>query len=559
MIAGIDLGTTNSLIAVFKEDGPVIIPNRLGKNLTPSVVSIDRSGTLYVGETARERMISCPEESAFLFKRSMGTDKTFTLGERSYSAAELSSFILRSLKEDAETFLGEEIKEAVISVPAYFNDKQRKATKEAGELAGFVVERIISEPSAAAIAYGLDKKDADTRFLVFDLGGGTFDVSILELYKNIMEVRAVAGDNNLGGQDFTDILYNLFLQKTGTDEKLLSDKDKRILMKKAEKCKLQISESGEGEISFGDETFRITEEEYENECQNLLGKIRRPIEKSLSDAKLKLKDIDNIIFVGGATRLPMIRRFAGKIFGRLPDVSMDPDEVVAAGAAMQAAMKERDKAVREMILTDVCPFTLGTEICISKDKNVKENGHFLPMINRNTVIPVSRTHRVYTASDDQKLIRVKIYQGESSFTVNNLKLGELEIPVPAGPEGSEAADITFTYDVNSLLEVMVKVISTGETRKIIIKNETSGISDSEAEERMALLADLKIPPREEEPNMLLLARGERMYEEATGDRRNRIEFQMRRFDAALERQDKHEVESLRREINEYLNRLVDEK
>ncbi|SEG20767.1 molecular chaperone HscC [Eubacterium ruminantium] len=576
MIAGIDLGTTNSLISVFDEDGPKIIPNRLGKKLTPSVVSVDNEGNLYVGETARERMISFPENTAALFKRNMGSEAVYILGGRKFDATMLSSFILKSLKEDAEAYLGEELKEAVISVPAYFNDSQRKATKRAGEMAGFTVERIISEPTAAAIAYGLDKRDADTRFLVFDLGGGTFDVSVLELYKNIMEVRAVAGDNHLGGQDFTEIIYNMFLKENKIDEDELSDKEKKILMYRAEECKKELSEGKAGHLSFrldrpedktededrpedkaddSDIKMTLTVERFEEACEGLLGRIRRPIEKSLADAKLKIKDIDEIILVGGATRLPLIRRFVGKLFGRFPNVSINPDEVVAAGAAMQAAMKERNEAVREMILTDVCPFTLGTEICIVKNGGVRENGHYLPIIERNTVIPVSRTHRVYTANDNQSVIKVLVLQGESSLSSNNLKLGELSIPVPPGPEASEAADITFTYDINSILEVMVKVVSTGTVKKMIIKNETSNLTDEEAEERMALLADLKIPPREQEENILMLSRGERLYEEATGTVRERIDRELRKFEAAMDRQDKREIEAARNELGEFLNKL----
>lgn len=242
MIVGIDLGTTNSLVAVFTEEGPVIIPNRLGKHLTPSVVSVDENGNVYVGETAQERRNLYPDSVAQAFKRSMGTDRTYDLSGKKFRPEELSSMILRYLKEDAEAYLGEEVTEAVISVPAYFDDKRRKATKRAGELAGLKVERMISEPTAAAVAYGLYEKEKDTRFLVFDLGGGTFDVSILELYHNILEVRAVAGDNYLGGEDFTEVMSKLFLQKTGLHYKHLSEKEQVRLYKKAEEAKRGISD-----------------------------------------------------------------------------------------------------------------------------------------------------------------------------------------------------------------------------------------------------------------------------------------------------------------------------
>ena len=313
MIVGIDLGTTNSLIAYFTEEGPKIIPNRLGKNLTPSVVSVDGEGNVYVGETARERMSLYPDTVAETFKRSMGTERDYILSGRHFKPEELSSFVLRSLKEDAESFLGEEVTEAVISVPAYFDDKRRKATKRAGELAGLKVERMISEPTAAAVAYGLYDKTKDTRFLVFDLGGGTFDVSILELYHNILEVRAVAGDNYLGGEDFTEVMAKLFLQKAKLSLQNLSEKEQVRLYREAEKAKCAVNDTDKVTFRFRyrEEQLeqQITYKEYEEACEDLLMKIREPVKKSLSDAGLKLSEIDEILLIGGATRLNIVRDF----------------------------------------------------------------------------------------------------------------------------------------------------------------------------------------------------------------------------------------------------------
>lgn len=561
MIVGIDLGTTNSLIAYFDGEKAVVIPNKLGDHLTPSVVSIDAEGNTYVGKTAKERKITHPDETAEVFKRSMGTNRKFTLGDREFSAVELSSLVLKSLKEDAEHFLNRHVTEAVISVPAYFNDAQRKATKKAGEMAGLTVERIISEPTAAAIAYGLNQKDADTKFLVFDLGGGTFDVSILELFQNIMEVRAVAGDNYLGGEDFTQVLVQMFLTAKELDADKLDHKTMTRIRKQAEICKMNFKDSKTSlmKCTIHDEVmeYEADIDEYEQACQLLLAKIKKPVERSLKDANIKLKDIQEVILVGGATKLPIVRRFVSRLFGRLPNTSINPDEVVAVGAAMQAAMKERNEAVREMILTDVCPFTLGTEICVTKQGGYKEPGHYLPIIERNTVIPVSRTHRVYTASDNQSVIRVSILQGESRFAMNNVMLGDIEIPVPIGPEGKEAADITFTYDVNSILEVVVKVVSTKTTKRIVIKNEENDMTDAEIDERLLALAELKIPPREQEENKLLLFRGDRMYEEAVGDMRRIIENHLAEFEAVLDRQDKNEIASARITLKEFLDSVED--
>ena len=559
MIVGIDLGTTNSLIAYFEGEEAKIIPNRLSENLTPSVISIDEEGTVYVGKTAKERKLTYPEQSADVFKRSMGTGKMFKLGERELSAEELSSLILKSLKEDAESYLGTEVKEAVISVPAYFNDAQRKATKRAGEMAGFVVERIVSEPTAAAIAYGLNKKNADTKFIVFDLGGGTFDVSILELYQNIMEVRAVAGDNFLGGEDFTEILVQMFFREKNIDQDELDVKTLAHIRKQAEICKLGFTESRTSTLKckINDETYEyeINIDDYEKNCQILLNKIKKPIERSLKDANIKLKDIDEVILVGGATKLPIVRKFVGRLFGRIPNTNINPDEVVAVGAATQAAMKERNEAVKEIILTDVCPFTLGTEVVVSRGGGVKEGGHYLPIIERNSVIPVSRTERLYTAEDNQDMIRVKILQGESRFARNNVYLGDIELVVPICPAGKEAVDVTYTYDVNSILEVEVKVLSTKLSKRIVIKNDDVDMTDEEIDERLASLAELKIHPREKEENKLLLLRGDRMYEEATGDIRNIIEMHLNNFEQILDKQNPADIENAREELKEFLDSI----
>ena len=556
MIVGIDLGTTNSLIAYYSEEGPKIIPNRLGKNLTPSIVSVDEEGNVYVGETARERRSLYPDSVAMAFKRSMGTEREYCLSGRKFKPEELSSMILRALKEDAEAYLGEEVTEAVISVPAYFDDKRRKATKRAGELAGLKVERMISEPTAAAVAYGLYDKTKDTRFLVFDLGGGTFDVSILELYHNILEVRAVAGDNYLGGEDFTHVMSKLFLQKTKLQMQNLSEKEQVRLYRQAEKAKCDINDADKVTMTFlyKEETKEaaITCKEYEEACEELLMKIREPVKKSLSDAGLKLGDIDEVLLIGGATRLSIVRDFLIRLFRKFPDTTLNPDETVALGAAIQAAMKERREEVKEVILTDVCSFTLGTEVVVEYDEGKFEDGRFCPIIERNTVIPASHTERLFTARDNQDKVRVRVLQGESRFARNNLYLGELQIEVPKAPKGQEAVDVTYTYDINSLLEVEVKVVSTGLSQKMIIKGQENQMTDEEIQKRMEELAYLKIQPRDYEENRLVLLRAERMYEESLGERRKKLDRYITAFEAAL-KDGKHErIEEAREELNAVL-------
>ena len=557
MLIGIDLGTTNSLVACFREGRAELIPNRLGSFLTPSVVSVDPEGNLYIGEAARERAMVHPLQSASVFKRSMGTDREFILGKLRFRAEELSSLILKSLKEDAEAYLGEPVTDAIISVPAYFNDLQRKATTRAGALAGLNVVRIINEPTAAAIAHGMAEKD-DARYLVFDLGGGTFDVSILELYSPIMEVHAIAGDNFLGGEDFTKVLCDLFYAHAGVAPEALDPKTRSEVRKNAESCKCAFSNTNALIMicNLGEKTHAmpLTLQQYEQACAPLLERLRKPVERSLRDANVSLDQIDQIVLVGGATRSPVIRRFVERLFGRKPSLRIDPDVAVALGAALQCAMKERNRDIQEVVLTDVCPFTLGTEV-VADNGAFEESGHYLPIIERNTTIPVSRTQTVCTASDNQTKVCVKVLQGESRMAANNLLLGELTVTVPAGPKGKEAVDITYTYDVNSLLEVEVHVKSTGLRRKMIIQNSRNPLSEEEANARLEQLQYLKRNPRDEEANRLVILRGERMYEESTADARAAIDRAMLDFDRALKRQDRSEIERARIKLEQFLDEM----
>ena len=558
MIIGIDLGTTNSLVAYYTDEGPKVIPNRFGDVLTPSVVSIDENDNIFVGKTAVERMQLYPETSAAVFKRSMGSDKKFDLGSKSFTAEELSSFVLRALKEDAETFLGEEVTEAVISVPAYFNDMRRKSTKRAGELAGLKVERIISEPTAAAIAYGLYNDTKPAKNLVFDLGGGTFDVSILDYFPPILEVRAVAGDNFLGGEDFTEILERMFYEKNENIRKeALEYRELKMIHRQAELAKKNFSESGTVcmKVKIGEEIIEteITEKEYDKECEDLYEKIRGPVKRALADAKLKLSDIDKIVLVGGATRLPGVRSFVSKLFKSFPDTTVNPDEAVALGAAIQGAMKERRESIKEVVLTDVCPFTLGTEVSVDLGGNHRESGHFFPIIERNTVIPASRTERFYTVRDDQTKIDREVLQGESRMARNNLLLGTLELDVPKGKAGEQSVDVTYTYDINSILEVEVTVVATGKKIRKIIKGQYTEMTDEEIEKRFLELSYLKIHPRDQEENKLVLLRCERLYEESLGMDREYIEEQVRKFELALSSQDKRMIEKERKALTQFLD------
>ena len=561
-IVGIDLGTTNSLVACFKDNVPVVIKNVYGETLTPSIVSVNENGEVFVGKIAKERQITHPESTASLFKRHMGTKKEYKLGDKKFLPEELSSLIIRNLKADAEEFLGEEVTEAVISVPAYFNDTQRKATKRAGELAGLKVERIINEPTAAAIAYGLHEKNSNTKFLVFDLGGGTFDISVLELYKNIMEVRAVAGDNYLGGEDFTKVLMEIFARRNDLDLNDLDSKTYNLLRKQAEVAKRNFSKEKTAELSIKIDDKEIKEtissSEFEKDCELLLAKLRKPIERALSDAAIKLKEIDTIVLVGGGTKLPLIRSFVGKLFGRLPATNINPDEVVAMGAAIQAAMKKRDKAIKEIVLTDVCPYTLGTNTSIQKPGGYYESGHFFPIIERNTVIPVSRVERLYTVKDNQKKISVEILQGESRLAKENILLGEITVSVPPARGGEQAIDVRYTYDINGILEVEVTVVSTGAKKTMVIEKNPGHMSKEEVQERLEELKEIKIHPREKEENKHLIARGERLYEESIGLARTYIAKGISDFEDALDKQDEREISRAYDELKKLLNEIEGE-
>lgn len=558
-IVGIDLGTTNSLVSVFKDGESVIIKNAFNETLTPSIVSRDENGEIYVGKIAKERQITNPNDTISLFKRSMGTKKEYKLGDKIFLPEELSSLVIRSLKADAEAYLNEEVTEAIISVPAYFNDTQRRATKRAGELAGIKVERIINEPTAAAIAYGLHEKNSNTKFLVFDLGGGTFDVSVLELYKNIMEVRAVAGDNYLGGEDFTKILMDMVANKKNLDLDALDEKSYNMFRKQAEIVKRSFSDNKEVEFKclINDEEIKcdITLSEYEKSCELLLAKLRKPIERALSDAAIKLKEIDTIVLVGGGTKLPIIRSFVSKLFGRLPATNINPDEVVAIGAGIQSAMKMRNEAIKEIVLTDVCPYTLGTNTSVEKPGGYFESGHFFPIIERNTIIPVSRVERLYTIKENQKKISVEILQGESRRASENILLGELSVSIPPSPKGEQAIDVRYTYDINGILEVEVTVVSTGDKKKIVIQKNPGYMSEEEVENRLDELSELKIHPREKAENKHLLARGERMYEECVGHKRMLIEEALRKFENILDKQEPREIERANSELKEILDEI----
>src|SRR6201991_2985861 len=521
MIVGIDLGTTNRLVAAWVDGAPRLIPNALGGMLTPSCVGIDEDGSVLVGEAARERLQTHPEQTASLFKRYMGSARTVRLGDRDYRAEELSALVLRSLKADAEAALGVPITEAIITVPAYFSDAQRKATRIAGELAGLKVERLLNEPTAAALAYGLHDAQGETQFLVFDLGGGTFDVSILEMFDGVMEVRASAGDNMLGGEDFVTLIADLAFQK-GIPEAARTDAVfMQRLIARAETAKRQLgTQTGVAfDVSWrgSDARIELDPEAFEKLSQPLLTRLWRPSERALRDERIRAADLDNVVLAGGATRMPMIRALATRMFGRFPAMGQNPDEVVALGAAVQAGLKMKDKALDEMVMTDVCPYTLGTAISRPMEGGRRANGLYSPIIQRNTVVPVSRVERYFPVDPHQPSIRIDVYQGESRMVRDNILLGEITIPILPGPGHADGVDVRFTYDVNGLLKVEVTVVATGDVNRIVIESGEAHMPPDEIARRLEALSALKIHPRDTLEYRTLLARAERLYEQLLGD------------------------------------------
>ena len=551
-LLGIDLGTTNSLIAVWQDGQARLIPNALGDVLTPSVISLDEDDTILVGKAARARLTTHPERSAAAFKRFMGSDKQIELGSRQFSPEELSALVLGSLKQDAEAFLGHPVSEAVISVPAYFSDEQRKRTLFAAELAGLSVTRLINEPTAAAMAYGLHEQKFE-RTLIFDLGGGTFDVTVLEYALPLIEVHASTGDNFLGGEDFTAALLQACLKAWQLTPSMVDAQGMASLGDALEQLKCKLGE-GTQHLSWrhADKTFEwsLDEAAAVKIWEPLLGRLRAPIEQALRDARLKPRDLDSLVLVGGATRMPAVQQMVATLFGRLPYRHLDPDTLVALGAATQAACKARDGAVEELILTDVCPYTLGIEIM--RGKGIE--GAFSPIIERNTIIPTSRVERYYTTHPRQEKIRIAVYQGERPWVRDNILIDAFDVTLMP-TEHMQQLDVRFSYDINGLLEVDVTLLETGARYSHSIDRSPTGLDEQARQNSHDRLAALKVHPRDALPNRTLLARLERAWMQSLGTERERIAEWLHSFTTVLGGQQSSEIASHRAQLNSALDEL----
>jgi molecular chaperone HscC len=541
MIVGIDLGTTHSLISVWTSEGPRLIRNVHGSYLTPSVVGIGDDGAVLVGAAAQSRLVSHPNLTVAAFKRTMGTDRVTQIGTHRFRAEELSALILKSLIVDVQTEMGELVTEAIISVPAYFSDAQRKATRNAGALAGIKVERLVNEPTAAALAYGLEKSGTESRFLVLDLGGGTFDVSILELFDGVMEVHATAGDNFLGGEDFAGVMIQSFCQDHGLSHDSLNASDRARLRDQMERLKRNLSQGPivDAPIELEGKTYRwsITESEFEARSSLLLSRMRAPIERAMRDSKSASHDLDEILLVGGASRMPMVTRLVTRMFGRLPLRHINPDEAIARGTAVMAGLHSRDEFLREIVMTDVCPYSLGIEVSHSDPTGQRQYGLYAPIIERNTVVPTSRSRTFFSTADYQPSLKVRIFQGESPRVASNIFLGEIEIPLPRALINENPIDVRFTYDVSGIIEVEALVIKTQMRHALVIQHHANALTDKQITERLAALSHLKMHPRDDQVNIVLIDRAERLYEERTGELRATLAQWMQNFRATLETQD----------------------
>ncbi len=548
MIIGIDLGTTNSL-GSFWQDGMVrMIPNAYGSMMTPSVVAVDEKDQILTGLPAKKYALEHPERSVSLFKRKMGSTEKVKLGRREFLPEELSSFIIRSIIDDAERMTQQKVTEAVISVPAYFYDAQRFATKRAGALAGIKVERIINEPSAAALAAYFDSR-REQMALVFDFGGGTLDVSVVDCVGSVVSILAIAGDNMLGGSDFDRVIAESFMKEHRISR--LDAQEQEALLLAAEQCKIRLSSEKETDLVFRLDdvkyTSRYTRTRLARESEEILMRIRNVTARVLRDADVNMADIEQIILAGGSAKMPLIQSYVRFLFKKTPYYTDSCDELVAYGVGLFCGIKERKEGIRQYILSDICPFSLSQA---TWNEAVPQRDYSTVIIPRNSILPCSIEKSFYTIRDNQERMDITVLQGDAVYADQNKLLDKFTVKVPKNRKGEEAAKIRYTYDINGILLVDVTVVSTGETTSRVISDR---LSEEELQKQIAKLEKLRIHPRDVRENREMLEKLIRVTEESTGPKQEWFMDLLKYFENTLESQNVYRIEKLKARIAEILS------
>lgn len=552
MILGIDLGTSNSLAAAYVDGQPVIIKSRTGNKKIPSVVYIDDNDVLYTGDVAKERRYTDEKDTAAAFKRTMGHSDTYKIRDREYTSEELSALLLKNVKEDASAFLGDDITDAVISVPAFFTNIQKKSVISAGKLAGLNVKKIINEPTAAAMAYGINNQNEESKvILVLDLGGGTFDISVMEINGNVMEVVAICGDNNLGGEDFTKRIIDLFLEENGIDKKE-AESYNTALYHMAERAKYEITNDKISHMKclIKDEeySYSLDEKTYEEKTIDLLEKIRKLTLQAIDESKYEPYEISEIIMVGGGTKLSIVKKLVEKMLGREFEYQVNPDEAVVLGTALQGALIEKDVNIKDLVMTDICPYYIGFFNIRLYPYNMTND--FQVVIPKNSTIP-----KKVVIEDDRNTGSRKqyLYQSEDSLGINKTLVSYIEYLIPKTKTGLSDVTMTYIYDNNGILDVEIYVHASKKTYKSLHISDDSELSQEEAQKRIEELKNILTSPYEQEENKLVLTKAERLYAELTGDARIYLSEEISQFESALKTQNTDIADEAREKLLKVIN------
>lgn len=516
-LIGIDLGTTNSLVSYWSEEGVVLIPNEFGEFLTPSIIGFDENKVSYVGKAAKEMIVTHPTTTFREIKRNMGTDKLYQVQDLTLRTEDLSALILKQLKQDAQNYIEEEVTEAIISVPAYFTDKQRSATRIAGELAGLKVNRLINEPSAAALAHRMDELEERKVYLVFDFGGGTLDISLVDAFENIVEIVGVSGNNHLGGKDFNEVIEACFYKDNQIKKEKFSLEWQEYIYQQAEKCKILLSTQEEVnqkiDVDGSSYTMHMTNNLLKKEAMPIFQQALECIQTLLSTAEMELEDIDKIILVGGSSKMPIVHWFLKSIFKNQEIKESKPDEIVALGAGVVAGIKERKANIKDMLLSDICPFSLGVEVL---------DQSFSTIIGKNEILPCSKVGYYTTVQDDQEKIHFDVYQGNQLVAKRNQLLTSIEIAVPKKKKGEAVVSIEFSYDINGIFQIKTTCMDDGKVTEKTLVNENSGMTQDEIQRRMAELDKINDANGMNFQNDYLVFRANRLFMTANKEQQQLI-------------------------------------